>query len=565
MLLYVLVLIIVLTQCVWSLKFAGVSSLIGKSGMTTSSLFCANELHISGAHEAGGAQILVIAPEAADSPFKTKPFEEPVKWVDVLSHVADRATWESKNGRFDATHGDLVFKVMTTEELRDDLDSAVAVAAPILVLAGLQAPGQAQLIESLLLAKKTAGYAPEAIATVDCSNDVQRLERYGSYAGDGTETGLLASLTDKIGETSGAKWFSNKTARNLIRMLWQRQSIEDTLFAMLILVNEFTPYFVKSVQEATSTSNTGLKELKCMCTKCSKEMIDCFGNPECRKALDCLNACQANDQVCSYKCITSYETVDFERFSQCILQRNNCMGLSATVPVYPNPSPMASFRGKALDHETAEEILIGHLRPRKEEEGEGEGLRLLPPSAPREQWSWKVVCGVNPAYDYFSDQHQIFYRDKDRRSVMWYDPTFKVVTLDENEVWRRRHYRVRRRKDSGPGTFQFTVLDNGVLSDEWWRVLDAADDLSWTVLYYSGAASAAGTAYSGALVCTRDGKWPAAMMDNDLQKKEDDPVYQRISAALKRGGVEMYELFEVKQTPDAPGNLPPLGTNRDDM
>ncbi len=28
--------------------------------------------------------------------------------------------------------------------------------------------------------------------------------------------------------------------------------------------------------------------------------------------------------------------------------------------------------------------------------------------------------------------------------TMWYDPVFKVEKFDGNEVWRRRHYRVRR-------------------------------------------------------------------------------------------------------------------------
>ena len=45
---------------------------------------------------------------------------------------------------------------------------------------------------------------------------------------------------------------------------------------------------------------------------------------------------------------------------------------------------------------------------------------------------------------------------------MWYDPVFKVVTLDGREVWRRRHYRVKRA--DRVGTFYFSVLDNGVTS-----------------------------------------------------------------------------------------------------
>ena len=60
-----------------------------------------------------------------------------------------------------------------------------------------------------------------------------------------------------------------------------------------------------------------------------------------------------------------------------------------------------------------------------------------------------------------------------------------------------------------PGTFFFSVLDNGVTSNEYWKIADCADDLSWALLYYAGAASKAGQAYSGAVFVTPDGRWPA--------------------------------------------------------
>ena len=74
------------------------------------------------------------------------------------------------------------------------------------------------------------------------------------------------------------------------------------------------------------------------------------------------------------------------------------------------------------------------------------------------------------------------------------------------------------------------MLDNGVRSNEMWRILDCADDLSWAgnskfsvssykiiriakyvlllmiVFYYSGAASVAGTSYQGSLIVTPDGR-----------------------------------------------------------
>lgn len=106
------------------------------------------------------------------------------------------------------------------------------------------------------------------------------------------------------------------------------------------------------------------------------------------QALDCLNNCKGNDQVCSYRCITSHETAAFEKFAMCILQKNNCMGNTATMPVYPDPEPMTTFRGAPLSFEDAENIFIGKLKLR---EGESNylvvGTELLP-------WSWKVIVGL---------------------------------------------------------------------------------------------------------------------------------------------------------------------------
>lgn len=72
-----------------------------------------------------------------------------------------------------------------------------------------------------------------------------------------------------------------------------------------------------------------------------------------------------------------------------------------------------------------------------------------------------LTSGKNPAYDYFPCQFQLFYRGFAKGS-MWYDPIFKVKTVDGREEWRQRHYRVRRAQR--PGTFTFSVLDNGAIS-----------------------------------------------------------------------------------------------------
>ena len=53
------------------------------------------------------------------------------------------------------------------------------------------------------------------------------------------------------------------------------------------------------------------------------------------------------------------------------------------------------------------------------------------------------------------------------------------------------------------------------------RIVDVPDDLSWALFAYSGAASAAGQSYTGAVLCTPDGRWPAASAE------------ERINAALR--------------------------------
>jgi hypothetical protein len=124
---------------------------------------------------------------------------------------------------------------------------------------------------------------------------------------------------------------------------------------------------------------------------------------------------------------------------------------------------------------------------------------------------------------------------------MWYDPVFRVETLDgrrkgslccysslkviseycksnsnlfvlqrvynhASDVWCKRHYKVNPQKV--PGTFRFSVLDNGITSDEFWTIVAVADDLSWIVFHYAGAAAAVGMRYLGGLLCTADGSLP---------------------------------------------------------
>ncbi|KAK6150538.1 hypothetical protein DH2020_015470 [Rehmannia glutinosa] len=162
-----------------------------------------------------------------------------------------------------------------------------------------------------------------------------------------------------------------------------------------------------------------------------------------------------------------------EEFSLCVLQKNNCLELDAKIPDKPLVTPMVHFRGENIDHEMAEDLFVGWLG--------------------NLDWSWRVVAGQNPAYDQFPCQYQLFYREGQR--VILVRAVFQVRTLDGDLVWRRRKYRVKRGKI--PGTFSFSVLDNGVVSNEFWTIVDVSDDFSWGLFHYHGAARAAGQSYTG--------------------------------------------------------------------
>ena len=306
-------------------------------------------------------------------------------------------------------------------------------------------------------------------------------------------------------------------AVKLMEEAWMRKNAEDVRFLLLILIDKC----VSRVEILQSLRATDLNTLKCMIKNCGPQILACLSNPSCRKALSCLNSCAPTDQVCSYQCIVSYESPELEAFSLCVLQKHNCLGLNSSIPMQPHVEPMKLFRGSPLTHEISEDIFIGWLG--------------------KLEWSWRVAAGQNPAYDQFPCQFQIFYRGKAKGSV-WYDPVFQVKKLDGSFTWRRRHYRVRRAND--PGTFFFSVLDNGVISKEYWRIVDMTDDLSWGLFYYSGAASAAGQSYTGAIIVTPDGQWPGKC------------EHERLSEALEKCGIKEWEMYKVN---NASCEGPPLG------
>lgn len=418
-------------------------------------------------------------------------------WHEVMSHVADRLTWEDP---------DFQVKIFEEEALvADDSHSNFINAvqsAQIMLLLDIQKPAKLDLLLGSMRTVPTAialGSHPQLEAATSLNN---------------------ISLTTPWEKAAAAlPWSSSAEGAKVlqsVRQVYKRQTSDDLLFMLLVLIDAY----ITEVPLVKSMQAQDLSTIWKMGTKCGKQILACVRDPECKAALDCLTSCASNDQVCSFRCIVSYESQLLEDFSLCILQKNNCLGLSADIPTRPRVLPMTHFRGQALTHHKAEDLFIGWLGKKK--------------------WSWRVVAGQNVAYDQFPCQYQLYYRGKAKNSL-WYDPVFQVITLDGKAVWRRRHYRVRRAEV--PGTFHFSVLDNGVISKEFWRIVHVTEDLSWGLFYYAGAASVVGQAYRGAVLVTPDGHWPAPDQEDALED------------ALKKCGIKRWELYKVDNSSSAAAPL----------
>lgn len=408
-------------------------------------------------------------------------------WYEVMSHVADRLAWEDP---------EFVVQTFTDEVLSDSSNQsrfshAVQTADILIILDIRKAAALHVLLDSM-------SKVPTAIAL-------------GSHPQLEAATTLNnVTLTTPWEKAAAALPWSNSAKGSKVlqsvRDVYQRQTSDDLLFMLLVLIDAY----LTEVPLVKSMQAKDLSTIWKMGTKCGKQILACVRDPECKAALDCLTSCASNDQVCSFRCIVSYESKLLEDFSLCILQKNNCLGLQADIPLRPEVLPMTHFRGQPLTHHQAEDLFIGWLGEKK--------------------WSWRVVAGQNVAYDQFPCQYQLYYRGKAKNSL-WYDPVFQVITLDGKVVWRRRHYRVRRAEE--PGTFHFSVLDNGVISKEYWRIVHVNEDFSWGLFYYAGAASVVGQAYRGAVLVTPDGMWPAADQEGALE------------IALQKCGIKRWELYKV--------------------
>jgi hypothetical protein len=450
--------------------------------------------------------------------------------ADAASQLANKAFWFA-DGLIDTY-------IAAVPEANDQAAFARLCETDVLIALGLQDEAEILYVSKVFQArrKRTVSLRKRQCQfALDCSLSIPAM--VGPY--DELTPSLRARLLP---------WTEDATARRIFEKMtgaFNRWTTDDFCFAILIFLNQFSGskvdwvrYSIDATWEKGVIQNA--KELYNMISKCSKCIGKCVADDTCRECIGKLTKIDTRDQVASYRTIVSYESDSLRDFSMCILTKNNVFGCDAKIPTLPKVDAIATWRGKELTEPDGRALLVGHLDDPASPAG---GLKT--------DVSWKVVFGANEAYDKFPSQNQLFYPTTRGRD-MWYDPVFRVETLDGRHVWCARHYKVR--PGPKPGTFRFSVLDNGVTSDEFWNIVGVADDLSWIVFHYAGAAAAVGLRYLGGLVCTADGSIP---------KQSEIP---RIWECLNCAGIQPWELYAVDNDPSTPGAIAagpaPLGVYR---
>jgi len=498
---------------------------------TIRSLSASNNLSVLHSSSDGsdiiGTVALLVPSSSDDSPskFGSKSPVQPPTYRNAAEQLA-RKIKQFSDGR-------VVAQVVTPSD--DDTSSVLSSNA--LIALGLTSPQDIQFLSQSFRKRRTTMKEMQSQSkmcqfAVDCGgND------YAPIVGPWDEANptILATIAPWSDVASG------KRLSTQMKDLFDKQTSDEFALAVMLFFNRFIdkiPWVQHSIDVTWEKGVVNAKEIYAMITKCGPCITKCLADENCKACITALDEIDTRDQVASYRTVVSYESELLRDFSLCILQKNNIFECSATIPKIPYVKPLSTFRGQEMTKDIARGIMIGHL--------EGCGDAALSGSKELDV-SWKVTCGANVAYDQFPSQNQLFYPSA-KGVGLWYDPVFRVETIDKRNVWCKRHYRVRNEK--APGTFRFSVLDNGVTSDEFWTIVGCADDLSWVVFHYAGAAGAVGQRYLGGLLCTPDGTLPPAA---ELEK---------IWEVLRSAEIEPWELFVVDNNDKSSGSIeagpPPL-------
>ena len=466
----------------------------------------------------------------------TSSIVEPPTLFEVATHLAQKTNWYTNNR--------LNYEIVVLDPtIMSATDQSLLHGADILIGLGITTPSERQYVTELFEVRRTSDRPRPCLHWVlEDTNEQQQQQPIPSLVGpyDPQRLALQSKLLPWTLRASGRRLYTQ------LEELFSRYTSDDFCYGMVVFLHLFSGHQIDWVKYQTdATWEKGpvrnAQEFYRILTRCQDCIVPCIQDPKCRECLSKMAQLDPRDQATSYRTLVSYESEMLTNISRCIFTKQNIFQCHAEIPTFPVVKAMTTFRNQPLTEEVGRALLVGHLA-QEETALSGNSQRNV---------SWMVACGANVAYDQFPNQHQLFYPAAKGRD-MWYDPFFRVVTLDGRNIWCQRHYKVRPGRGP-PGTFRLSTSDNGVTSDEQWTIVGAADDLSWLVVHYAGAAKTVGLQYVGGLVCTPDGTF------QDIQTPQQ---WNAIWECLRNAGIQPWELSVVDNRNDTPNVVdagpPPL-------
>lgn len=240
-------------------------------------------------------QVLCVVPQSCMSAYQRKPFDDKVPYIEIMQHIEKKMSYEAPNEKFDNKNGDLGMTVVSLESIKS---TKLPTEASILMLIGM-GDNDEEMVKNVL--KECSNLS--TVCSFECSANIHGYEKLGSFTPstaylnkrqallaakqlsqeeDTTDLNIELSWKDKLDSLLKNDKYMDRNRYEFIHSLWERQSTEDTLFLILVLIDSYTPHTVASVQAVTTSDNTGLTELKCMVSNCKDEMVSCFSSPKCR-------------------------------------------------------------------------------------------------------------------------------------------------------------------------------------------------------------------------------------------------------------------------------------------
>lgn len=209
-------------------------------------------------------KILIIASEYKISPFGPK-------WAQVINHIGQRITWTNENIKpIIINENNVKIKGIEMDDLKINL----------ILTFGIE-KNKENILNFIKQLKS------KIILNFDSREEaINKTTSINGYRPNNVHKNIIEKTINQIFQKK------NKEIYNKLINIYKRKTSDDLLFLILLAIDT---YIMKIPQ--VPNYNTNLNVLFCMFKNCRREITQCLSDPECKKALNCLEQCEINDQV----------------------------------------------------------------------------------------------------------------------------------------------------------------------------------------------------------------------------------------------------------------------------